>query len=123
MKQTYETGLTGEMIAENYLTGQKGMTCLERRYRNKGGEIDLILMDQETIVFAEVKTRFTAAPGQGLLAVNTAKQRRIIRAATLYLMTRRQLNAPVRFDVLEVRHDSVLHIPNAFQADGRMFFR
>ena len=123
MKQTYETGLDGEAAAEQYLTVQKGMICLERRYRNKCGEIDLILQDGDFLVFTEVKTRKTAAPGQGLLAVNTAKQRRIVRAAILYLMTEKRLNSAVRFDVVEVRPGAILHIPNAFQAPGQMFFR
>ena len=63
MKQTYETGLAGEETAEHFLEG-KGMVCLLRRYRNKCGEIDLVMKDRETIVFVEVKTRKKAGPGQ-----------------------------------------------------------
>ena len=59
MKATYETGVRGEEIAEAYLT-QMGMRCLERRYREKPGEIDLIMEDGECLVFVEVKTRFSA---------------------------------------------------------------
>lgn len=121
MKQTYETGLAGEETAEQYLAEQ-GMICLKRRYRNKCGEIDLIMQDKDTTVFVEVKTRRKAGPGQGLMAVNSKKQSRIAKAATLYLMTEKKLNAAVRFDIVEVRTDSVIHIPNAFQPACGMFF-
>ncbi len=121
MKATYETGVHGEEIAEDYLT-KKGMVCLERRYREKCGEIDLIMRDGHTLVFVEVKSRFSsAAPGTGLMAVNAAKQRRLARTAMLYLMRHKAQRSPVRFDVLEINRDGVIHIPNAFQPGG-MFF-
>ncbi|MBQ3278307.1 MAG: YraN family protein [Clostridia bacterium] len=121
MKQTYETGLAGEETAERFLEG-KGMVCLLRRYRNKCGEIDLVMKDRETIVFVEVKTRKKAGPGQGLLAVDRKKQMRIFRAATLYLMEEKKLNTAVRFDIVEIGTDAVIHVPNAFQPSGTMFF-
>ncbi len=123
MKQTYETGLYGEKIAEEWLCRQHGMHCLARRYRTKHGEIDLVMQDNETIVFVEVKTRRTGDIGLGLTAVTPAKQKRLIQAATIYLMSRHALNASIRFDVIEVREDeSVLYVPNAFQGHG-MFYR
>lgn len=121
MKQTYETGLAGEETAERYLEA-KGWTCLFRRYRNKGGEIDLIMQDGGTIVFVEVKTRRKASPGLGLMAVDKKKQTRIARAAILYLMTEKKLNAAVRFDIVEVGNNSVIHVPNAFQPASGTFF-
>ncbi len=122
MKQTYETGLRGEKTAEDYLQKSSGMVCLERRYRTKAGEIDLIMREGETLVFVEVKTRRNEAPGMGLMAVNAAKQRRISRAAVLYLMEHHALNLPVRFDLVEICGDQILHIPNAFQPGG-IFYR
>ena len=122
MKQTYETGLQGEAQAEAYLRDTRGMVCLGRRYRTSAGEIDLIMRDGETIVFVEVKTRRTAAPGEGLRSVDTRKQGRIARAAQIYLMTEHQTNRPVRFDAIEISHGNVLYIPNAFQPGG-MFYR
>ena len=77
MKQTYETGLKGEETAEAYLRHTRKMVSMERRYRNKCGEIDLIMRDGATIVFVEVKTRKTGAPGTGMMTVNAAKQKRI----------------------------------------------
>lgn len=121
MKATYETGIQGESIAENYLLS-KGMKCLERRHREKTGEIDLIMEDGETLVFVEVKARFSARrSGQGLESVNYAKQKRIAKTATLYLMKHGWLRRPVRFDVIEINASEILHIPNAFQPGGMMF--
>ena len=121
MKATYETGIAGEEMAEAFLA-QKGMTPLARRYREKCGEIDLIMADGDCVVFVEVKARFSAAPGTGSLAVTPQKQRRIAKCATVYLMKQKWLNRSVRFDVVEVNREGILHFPNAFQPGG-MFFR
>jgi putative endonuclease len=118
---SFITGLTGEEIAQSYLEEQ-GMRCLESRHREKTGEIDLIMEEGETLVFVEVKTRFSdGVPGNGLRAVNKAKQKRIAKSAMLYLMKHRWTNRYVRFDVVEVNRDGVLHIPNAFQPGGMLF--
>ena len=121
MKKTYETGLHGEKAAEEYLTSQKGMICVERRLRNKCGEIDLIMFDGETVVFVEVKTRLTGNPGAGLSAVNKNKQQRLFKSAFLYLISKKMLNRPVRFDLVEVTSTQMIHIPNAFQPGGLFF--
>ena len=57
MKWTYETGLLGEEIAAQWLEEHYGMRLLESRYKTKAGEIDLIMLDEDTVVFVEVKTR------------------------------------------------------------------
>ena len=121
MKKTYETGLQGEYTAESFLHGKYGMITLERRYRTKCGEIDLIMLDGNTIVFVEVKTRKTGAPGDGLMSVNTSKQKRITQGAILYLVSHRMMNRQVRFDVVEVKPGNVIYIPDAFQPGG-MFY-
>lgn len=122
MKKTYETGLLGEDIAAEWLEKHYGMSLLKNRYKTRAGEIDLIMLDQKTVVFVEVKTRMTSVPGMGIAAVTPQKQRRITKAATLYLIQKEWLNRAVRFDVIEVRPDDILYIPNAFQPGG-MFFR
>ena len=123
MKQTYETGLSGEKTAEEWLCREKGMLCLERRYRTKRGEIDLIMLDGKTIVFVEVKTRRTGAAGLGLTAVTPAKQKRVAEAATVFLMNRKALNCEIRFDVIEVHgQEQVWYVPNAFTPGG-LFYR
>ena len=115
MKKQYDTGINGELAAEQYLC-QHGMTTIARRYRGEDGEIDLIMCDQEAIVFVEVKFRPHGMPGSGLLAVTAAKQRRMIHAATAFLVEREWLDRPVRFDVVEITRNGILHIPNAFSA-------
>ena len=121
MKQTYDTGLSGENTACLYLQEKLHMTCLEKRWRSKSGEVDLIMADHKTIVFVEVKTRKTGTPGDGLNAVNYKKQKRIANSARMYLMINHLLNSPVRFDIVEVNPGGIIHIPNAFQPGG-MFF-
>jgi len=122
MKMTYQTGIIGEQIAAEWLEEKRGMQLLESRYRNKAGEIDLIMLDHETIVFVEVKTRLNAARGTGLLAVDGRKQKRIACAAVYYLSEKSWLRRPVRFDIVEVTSSEVIHIANAFQP-GSMFYR
>ncbi len=94
------------------------MKCLEHRYRNKAGEIDLILTDRGTVVFVEVKTRKTGDRGSGLAAVNVTKQKRIMNAAILYLMKMKWMDRPIRFDLIEICGNDILHVPNAFQPYG-----
>ncbi len=121
MKETYQTGLDGEETAERYLQESRNMVCLEHRYRTKRGEIDLIMLEGDTVVFVEVKTRKSGKAGEGLMAVTPGKQKRIATAAMVFLMKRRWLNRPIRFDVVELNRDGILYIPNAFQPGG-MFF-
>ncbi len=121
MKDTYQAGVAGEEAAERYLRKTRGMVCLERRFRCRQGEIDLIMLEKDTVVFVEVKTRRSGAPGQGLQAVNATKQRRITQACQFYLMRRGWLNRAVRFDLVEIHPEGILHIPNAFQPGG-MFY-
>lgn len=109
----YETGLSGEQRAEKYLCDQ-GMRCEARRYRGSDGELDLVMLDGEAVVFVEVKSRPGKPAGSGLLAVTSDKQRRMINAATVFLAQRGWMDRPARFDVVEISADGVLHVPNAF---------
>ena len=122
MKTTYRTGIAGEQTAAEWLEKHAGMKLLDTRHRNKAGEIDLIMLDRDTVVFIEVKTRLHAAPGSGLMAIDLKKQRRIARAAMLYLMEKGWLNRSVRFDAAEVTESEVIHVAGAFQP-GNMFYR
>ena len=121
MKNTYETGLNGEDLASGFLQKRCGMICLEHRYRTRHGEIDLIMLDGETVVFVEVKTRNTGAAGNGLLAVNTAKQKRIVQTAVIYLLKHQWMNRIVRFDLVEIHGNEIIYIPNAFQPYGQFY--
>ena len=114
MKQ-FESGVKGEALAEAYLV-ERGMTTYARRYRGADGEIDLIMQDEEVIVFVEVKSRPSERAGMGLMAVTLSKQRRMTHAALAFLAEHAWLDRAVRFDVVEITRDGMLHISNAFMA-------
>lgn len=115
MTKQFDAGVRGECLAEEYLVRQ-GMEIAERRYRARDGEIDLVMLDGDTVVFTEVKYRPSARKGDGLMAVTPAKQRRIIHAALAFLVEREWMERSVRFDVVEITASGVLHIRNAFDA-------
>ena len=121
MTEKREIGNEGEAIARDYLL-QQGYTIMDVNWQYGHLEIDIIAQKGNTLVFAEVKTRSSAAVLEPQMAVNQQKQRRIARAATLYLMRMEWLGKAVRFDVMEVHPDDMLYIPNAFQPGG-MFYR
>lgn len=107
----FTVGLQGERRAGRYLRLQ-GYRILERRFRTRHGEIDLIAKDDETVVFVEVKTRPKGQAGDGLRAVNRDKQDHLRYAAQWYL--RSHPAAQARFDVIEISRGGVRHIKNAF---------
>ena len=96
-----QLGLTGEALAEIHLK-QAGYRILERNYRTKLGEIDIIAKDHDTIVFIEVKTRRSENYGSPKWAVTPKKQRKISMVALLYLKSTRQSRARARFDVVSI---------------------
>jgi len=110
-------GIEGERAALKYLQS-KGYLLLEKNYRAQRCEIDLIMQDDETTAFVEVKARSGMRFGLGREAVTRQKQANIIKAATAYAADHGLLEASLRFDVVEVELPSlrVTHIENAFQA-------
>ena len=123
MKITYGTGLDGEKQAAEWLRTEQKMKVLEQRYRTKAGEIDLIALDGETVVFVEVKTRLHADAGEGAMAVNRQKQKRIANASVIYLLKNGWMNRAVRYDIVEINREGILYIPDAFQPGGGLFYR
>ena len=112
-RETYEKGLAGESQAVQYLQKQ-GFQLLQKRYRASGGEIDAVMLEQDTLVFVEVKLRNTGSSGDGLIAVTTKKQRRIINTA-LFFLAEYEHDGPIRFDIVEVTAEGIQHIRDAFQ--------
>ena len=110
-------GKRGEDIAAEFLQEQ-GYRILQRRYRSKLGEIDIIATKADWCVFIEVKTRKSARFGLPSEAVNYYKQGKIINTALLYLAFTGRQNCPVRFDVIEIiltpDNYKLNHIENAF---------
>lgn len=112
-------GRQGEKLARRFLR-KRGYRLLAENYATQGGEIDLVMDDNGTLVFVEVKTRSTEGFAPAQLAVNAAKQRRLWRAARHLLLTHNLDGRPLRFDVVAVvatpgRGKPVIrHYPNAF---------
>ena len=98
-----ETGQRGEAAAEKYYL-QQGCTLLAHNYRSRMGELDLVVQQPDgTVVICEVKTRSPGSMASPAAAVDAAKQRRLICTAQLYLQQTGRSDAPVRFDVAEVK--------------------
>ena len=120
MSQPKEVARIGERFAERHLK-EKGYQIVERNYRSRFGEIDLIAKQGKRIVFVEVKTRRTLKFGVPQAAVTPAKQKQISKLALSYLQTHGLLDVPCRFDVVAIFLSSkstparLTHIENAFE--------
>lgn len=99
-----EVGARGEQLAVDFL-GQLGLRVLERNWRCRYGELDVIAADDNTgtLVFVEVKTRTGEQYGGVEQAVTSAKVRRLRRLAGLWLAQQRGRWALVRIDVIGIR--------------------
>jgi len=98
-----ETARRGEDAAAAYLE-RIGMQVIERNWRTQAGEIDIVALDGDEIVFVEVKTRRSERAGTADEAVSPAKQRRVAKLATSYLRDAGAgADTPVRFDVVAIR--------------------
>ena len=97
-----DTGRRAEDVAAEFLRGE-GFEVLERNYRRRLGELDLIARRDGVLVIAEVRTRASPAFGGAAASVGRRKQRRIIRTAAQLLQQHADLaRLPVRFDVIIV---------------------
>lgn len=108
------TGLAGEDQALAYLQ-QQGLQLLERNFRCKGGEIDLIMQDGKVLVFVEVRVRSDGKFGGAAASVGSAKQKRLIIAAQVYLQ-RHTMPPSCRFDVIAFDDKKMTWLKNAIEA-------
>lgn len=97
MMSAKTNGQAAEDLAANWLRKQ-GLTLVERNYRVRGGEIDLICKDRKTLVFVEVRLRSNAHFGGAAASIGRAKQQRIILAAQHYLSGKPECDC--RFDCI-----------------------
>ncbi|MBL4798585.1 MAG: YraN family protein [Oleispira sp.] len=104
-----------ERLAETHLIAH-GFTLIERNFLCKGGEIDLIMKDQEYLVFIEVRYRASNEFGGALGSITAGKQRKLRRAAEFYLLQQfGNSPPPCRFDVIAIEGQNELEwIKNAF---------
>lgn len=106
-------GDAGEDAALSHLTG-KGMSLVERNFRCRGGEIDLVMRDGETLVFVEVRARADARHGGAAASITTRKQARLIVAAQVFLQ-RYRMPPPCRFDVVAIDGGEIAWLKNAIE--------
>ena len=111
------TGNVGERTALDYLRA-RGYHVLERNFRCRGGEVDLIALDGATLVFVEVKLRRSLARGAPLEGVTPVKEARVRKAAQTYLAYSGQVFNRIRFDVVAVmksaKKSDITHLKAAF---------
>ena len=91
----------GETLASNFLK-ENGYTILTRNYRRRSGEIDIIAMEGDYLVFIEVKTRTGTSHGHPLEAITLRKQRQISKVAQCYLAEKNLFDTAARFDVVSI---------------------
>lgn len=121
MDERGEIGRRGEALAVDLLRAE-GLTIVERNFRCRAGEIDLVAFDGPTLVFVEVRSRRGDRAGTPFESVDARKQARVTRVARHFLATRGLADHDVRFDVVGVRFDheppAVEHLRAAFDAAG-----
>jgi putative endonuclease len=113
-------GKAGEDLACDELR-RRGYAILDRRYRTRNGELDIVARDGGMLVFVEVKTRSSARYGVPSDALTPAKCRQVAAMAADYLIRRRPRALGCRFDVVAITFDergrpAIEVIPNAFEA-------
>ncbi|MCK5829395.1 MAG: YraN family protein [Methylococcales bacterium] len=107
------SGDRSEQAAYHYLI-QQGLLLIEKNYRCKHGELDLIMRDGKTLVVVEVRFRNSNKYGSAEESITQAKQSRII-ATTQHYLQLSKINSAIRFDVIAIsKDDNINWIKNAF---------
>ena len=101
MYKRHIIGKIGEELAVKYLK-QIGYKIIERNFKCRLGEIDIIALEKNEIIFIEVKTRTSIKYGHPADAVNENKQKHLIKSVKYYLYLRSLENEYVRIDVIEM---------------------
>lgn len=118
MNLRQQLGKKGEELAVNYLRS-KGYKILQQRYRTTQGEIDIIAVYEQVLVFIEVKTRTSTAYGSPAEAVDYRKQNKIRQVALAFIQDGNHKYREFRFDVVSILQNhqaewQLEHIKNAF---------
>ena len=110
-------GQDGETAAASYLE-EKGMQILDRNFRSRQGEVDIIALDGETIVFVEVKAWSSYGIDALEQSLNAKKQRKIIETSKYFLsLNRKYKYMAIRFDVIFISPEGITHLASAL-AEG-----
>jgi putative endonuclease len=117
--RAHRSGADGEDQAVRFLQ-ELGFRILERNFRTRFGEVDIIAADGGVIVFVEVKRRESAAHGTAAEFVSPAKMRRVVSAARVYAARNGLSEKPIRFDVVAIDvvegREQLRHHRGAFDA-------
>lgn len=128
-RTTIEVGVTGEDRAVAHLV-RRGYRIVERNYRCKVGELDVIARapspmpeagrrvaahDRGVLVFVEVRSRRSAEFGSALEAVGWQKRRKVTRVAMQYIACRKPRFDEARFDVIAITGDDLVHVEDAWR--------
>ena len=120
-----DIGQYGEQLALQYLQS-KGLTLICQNFNCRYGELDLIMSDDDVLVFVEVKYRSGKAYGGAISAIPITKQRKLIKTALKYMQLQGLVNHVARFDVVAidklddnsvVSDNDIVWIKNAFYAE------
>ena len=102
MATTREQGEYTEKLAYQYLE-KKGLKLLERNFHSRFGEIDLVMKDNDSLVFVEVRYRRSNNFGSGAETITASKQSKLIKTASVYLQRHEKMKQyPARFDVVSI---------------------
>lgn len=116
MLSKQEEGREGEKKAEKTLK-KAGYKIIEKNFRTRFGEIDIIAEEKDCLVFVEVKKRNTASFGDPFHAINRRKRQHMIKSALFYMKNHDSFNRKVRFDVVGIEGDNIRIIKNAFMVE------
>ena len=107
-------GKAGEDAAALYLE-KRGMKVLEKNFRTRMGEIDIIVLDKETVAFVEVKAWSSYGMDALEHAINAKKRHKIIETSKYFLSLHREYRyMAIRFDVIFVSSEGIAHLASAF---------
>ena len=101
MNPVHELGKRGEALAWIFLR-KRGYSILEKNFRTRFGELDVVAEKNGTLVFLEIKTRRNDLFGSPAEAVNWKKRQKMSRAAEAFLQKKGLENRPARFDILSI---------------------
>jgi putative endonuclease len=121
LTSTRARGAGIEAAARDFLLG-RGLGAVAANANYRFGELDLVMLDGDTLVFVEVRYRRSAGFGGGAASVDAGKRRKLVKAAQAFLLAHRALaDAPCRFDVIDASGDpaapAFAWLRDAFRAD------
>ncbi len=97
-----ELGSWGEEQAKQYLIKEYGYKLLNQNWRNRAGEIDLIMLDRDTLVFIEVRTKSSITYGTSIESLTPQKKNKLKRMASHYIQYKNCWEREIRFDFIAI---------------------